>query len=66
MGLKPGPAVNQREDRKMNQTQLMNLAIAGGIIFAAYRWGNATVKGAAISIAAVVAAKQVPYVKDYV
>lgn len=50
----------------MTQAQMMNLAIAGGIIFAAYKWGNATMKGAAISIAAVVAAKQVPYVKDYV
>lgn len=50
----------------MTQAQLMNLGIAGAIIFAAYKWGNATMKGAAISIAAVVAAKQVPYVKDYV
>ena len=44
----------------------MNLAIAAGIVFAAYKYGNATVKGAAISIAAVIAAKQLPYVKEYV
>lgn len=54
------------QETTVNQEQLMNLAIAGGIIFAAYKWGNAMVKGAAVSIAAVVAAKQVPYVKNYV
>ncbi len=47
----------------MNYT---NLAIAGGILYAAWKFApNATVKGAAISVAAVIAAKQIPYVKNY-
>jgi len=50
----------------MNQSQLMNLAIAGGILFAAYKWGNGAIKAGALSIAAVVAAKQVPYVNQYI
>lgn len=50
----------------MNQSQLMNLAIAGAIVFAAYKWGNGMVKGAAISIGAIMAAKNIPYVKEYV
>lgn len=44
----------------------MNLAIAGAIVFAAYKYGSGVVKGGAISIAAVMAAKQIPYVKEYV
>jgi hypothetical protein len=44
----------------------MNLAIAGGIVFAAYKYGNALTKGAAVSVAAVIVAKQVPYVRDYI
>lgn len=50
----------------MTQEQLMNLAIAGGIVFAAYKWGNGIVKAGAASIAAVMVAKQVPYIKQYV
>lgn len=49
----------------MNQAQMINMAIAGGILFAAFRYGNPTMKGAAISVAAVMVAKQVPYLKDY-
>ena len=44
----------------------MNLAIAGGIVFAAWKFGNATVKGAAVAVAGVIVAKQIPYIKDYV
>ena len=47
----------------MNYT---NLAIAGGIVFAAYKFGSPMVKGAAVSIAAVMIAKNLPYVKEYV
>ena len=50
----------------MNQDQMMKLAITGGILFAAYKWGNGVVKAGALSIAAVVVAKQVPYVNQYV
>lgn len=46
--------------------KLMNLAIAAGIVFAAYKWGNGLVKAGAASIAAVMVAKQIPYVSDYV
>lgn len=50
----------------MSQTQLMNLAIAGSIVFAAYKFGSGAVKAGALAIGAVIVAKQVPYVKDYV
>lgn len=43
------------------------LAIAGGILYAVWKFApNATLKGAAISVAAVVAARQIPYLKEYV
>lgn len=48
----------------MNQAEMMKLAIAGGILWAAYKYGNAMVKGGAIAVAAGVVAKRVPYVKD--
>ena len=64
-GLAPGAAVLTKE-KTVNQSQLMNLAIAGAIVFAAYKWGNGMVKGAAISIGAIMAAKNIPYVKEYV
>lgn len=48
----------------MNQDQLMNLAIAGGILFAAYKFGPGAVKAGALSIAAVIVAKHVPYVNQ--
>lgn len=50
----------------MDTSNLMKLGIAAGILYAAYHFGNDKVKGGAISIAAVIAAKQIPYVKDYV
>lgn len=50
----------------MTQEQMMNLAIAGGIVFAAYKFGSGAVKAGALAIAAVIVAKQVPYVKEYV
>lgn len=44
-----------------------DMLIAAGILFAAYKFSNnAMVKGAAMSIGAVIAAKQIPYIKDYV
>lgn len=50
----------------MDQAQITKLAIAGAMLFAAYKWGNAMVKGAAISLAAVAVGKQVPYVKEVI
>ena len=48
----------------MTQAELMKYAIAGGIIFAAYKYGNSMVKGGAIAIAAVAVGARLPYVKD--
>lgn len=48
----------------MTQAEMMKLAIAGGILWAAYKYGNSMVKGGAIAVAAGVVAKRVPYVKD--
>lgn len=48
----------------MDSAQLTKLAIAGGILFAAYRYGNPMVKGGAVAVAAGIVAKQIPYVKD--
>lgn len=46
---------------------IKKLAIAGGILFAAYKFGgNKFIQGGALSIAAVIVAKQLPYVKDVV
>lgn len=48
----------------MSQADLMKLAIAGGVLFAAYKWGNGMVKAGAVAVAAVAIAGRVPYVKD--
>lgn len=48
----------------MTQSDLMKLGIAGGILFAAYKWGNPMIKAGALAVAAGVIAKRVPYVKD--
>lgn len=48
----------------MNQSDMMKLAIAGGILFAAYKYGNGLMKAGAVAVAAGVIAKRVPYVKD--
>lgn len=55
---------NCTENPEMNQADLMKLAAAGGILFAAYKYGNAMVKGGAVAIAATIVAKRIPYVKD--
>lgn len=48
----------------MSQAQLMQLALAGGILFASYKFGPSSVKAGAIAVAAVAVAKHVPYVSD--
>ncbi len=50
----------------MDQSLLMRLAIAGGILFAAHKFGNGPVKGGAVAVAAVIVAKQVPYVNTLI
>jgi len=43
------------------------MAIAAGVLFAAYKFApNSLIKGGVLSVAAVVVAKQLPYVKEYV
>jgi hypothetical protein len=45
----------------------VRLALAGGVVFAAYKWApNPIIKSAAVSLGAVIAAKQIPIVKEYV
>jgi hypothetical protein len=48
----------------METSDLTKLAIAGGILFAAYRWGNPMLRAGALAVAAGVVAKRIPYVKD--
>jgi len=50
----------------MDQSKLMQLAIAGGILFAAYKFGPGPVKAGALALAAVAVGKNVPYVKNVV
>lgn len=49
----------------MNQ-DMTKLAIAGAILFAAYKFGPGVVKAGALSVAAVMIAKNTPYVKDVI
>ena len=48
----------------MTNEDMTKLAIAGAIVFAAYKWGNGIVKAGAVSVAAGIVAKRLPYVKD--
>jgi hypothetical protein len=51
----------------MDVQKLMPVAIAAGLLFAAYRFApNAAVKTAVLGVAGVVAAKQLPYLKEWV
>lgn len=50
----------------MNTDQLMKLAIVGGILFAAHKYGPAPVKIAAVAIAGVAVARRLPYVSEVV
>ena len=46
----------------MSQADLMKYGIAAGVLIAAYKFGPAAVKGAAVAVAAVAVAKRLPYV----
>lgn len=48
----------------MTQADLTKLAIAGAILFGAYKYGNGMVKAGALAVAAGIVAKRVPYVKE--
>ncbi|MGQ0750600.1 MAG: hypothetical protein ACT4PS_08705 [Betaproteobacteria bacterium] len=50
----------------MDSQKLMSLALAAGIIYAAYKFGPAEVKGAALGVAGVIVARQIPYVREYI
>ena len=50
----------------MNAAEMTKLAIAGGMLFAAYKYGNGIMKAAALAIAANVVARHVPFIKDVV
>jgi hypothetical protein len=52
------------EGVSMTSAEMTKIAIAGGILFAAYKWGNGMVKAGAIAVAAVAIGKRVPYVQD--
>jgi hypothetical protein len=49
---------------QMTSADMTKIAIAGGILFAAYKWGNGMIKAGAIAVAAGIVAKRVPYVQD--
>jgi hypothetical protein len=52
---------------QMDTSKLMNLGIAAAIVYAAYKFGpNQAIKAAALGVGGVIAAKQIPFVKDYV
>lgn len=55
---------SNKEPEKMTQADMMKFAIAGGVLFAAYRYGNGMVKAGALAVAAGVIAKRIPYVQD--
>lgn len=49
----------------MNE-EMTKLAIAGAMLFAAYKYGNGMVKAGALAIAATVVAKRIPYINAVV
>ncbi len=51
----------------MDVQKYLPLAIAAGALWAAYKFApNAQIKTAVLGVAGIVAAKQLPYVKNYV
>jgi hypothetical protein len=57
-------ACSQTGEKSMDMDKLKKLAIPAGLVFAAYKFGPASIKGAAVAIGAIMVAKQLPYVKD--
>lgn len=52
-----------KEPIEMN-AEMTKLAIAGAVLFAAYKYGPGWAKAGALAVAAGIVAKRVPYVKD--
>jgi hypothetical protein len=50
----------------MDQQKLMTFGIAAGILFAAYKFGNTEVRTGAVAVAAVLVARQIPYLNQIV
>lgn len=51
----------------MDTSKLLNLGIAAGIVYAAYRFApSPAVKAMALGAAGVMVGRNIPYVKDYV
>lgn len=48
----------------MDMEKIKRLAIPAAVVFAAYKFGPASIKGAAVAVGAIMVAKQLPYVKD--
>lgn len=46
----------------MNSQQIMPYAIAGAILFAAFKYGSGYVKAGAVAVASVAIARHIPYV----
>lgn len=45
----------------MTQENLMKYGVAAGVLYAAWKFGNAPVRTGAIAVAAVIVARRVPY-----
>lgn len=50
----------------MTTDQITSLAISLGIVYAAFKFGPGPVKGMALGVAGVIAAKQIPYLSNNV
>ena len=48
----------------MNTEQMTSLAISLAILWGAFKFGPAAVKGAAIAVGGVIVAKRIPYLQD--
>jgi hypothetical protein len=48
----------------MTQSEMMKLGMAAAVLFAGYKWGSAEVRTASVALAAVIAGKRLPVVKD--
>ena len=55
---------NCSQGKQMTSAEMTKIAIAGGILFAAYKYGNGLIKAGAVAVAAGMIARRVPYVKD--
>jgi len=59
-------ACSTDKGKTMTQADMMKYGIAAAVLIAAYKFGPASLKGAAVAIGAVAVAKKLPYVKEVV